>query len=216
VAGLVLLVLGLLLGIAASGPGVLPGDLDLLRWVQQPRSEWLDHVAWDVSRIGDGWPAMTLLAIAAVGLLLFLGRRDLAFFIGLAAAMRAVGPTLKTLADSARPPTDLVMATEPSKGLGFPSGHALGAALFYGAIAVITPEAVHNRVAARVIQGVAVTMILLTAWARVRLGVHWPSDVMGAVLIGFGLVFLLRGAQLGWHERAAMRSDMASRETRRS
>jgi undecaprenyl-diphosphatase len=201
VAGSILLGIGIMLGLVAAGPGVLPIDADLLRAVQQPASDALDRVAWVVSRVGDGFPAMALLALIAVALLTLRGRNDLALYVGVAAALRALNPALKWLAGSARPPGDLIAAIEQTRGLGWPSGHAFGAALFYGAVAVVAPAVVANRVTAYAFQAIFVTMILLTAWARVRLGVHWPSDVVGGVLLGAGLVCLLRAAQLLLHER---------------
>ena len=86
-------------------------------------------------------------------------------------------------------------------GLGFPSGHALGAALFYGAIAVIAPQAIGGPMVVRAIQALAVVMMLLVAWSRVRLGVHWPSDVAGGLLYGLGLVCLVQAAFLAWQSR---------------
>ena len=44
-------------------------------------------------------------------------------------------------------------------------------------------------------------MIALIALSRVRLGAHWPSDVAGGLLIGVGLVCLLRAAALVWASR---------------
>jgi len=139
---------------------------------------------------------MVLLALLAAALLVFKGRRDLAVFVGLAAALRAVGPTLKNLAASPRPPSDLVAVLDEAAGSGYPSGHALGAALLYGAIAIVAPEVVPNRLLVRSIQAVAVVMIVLTSLSRVRLGVHWPTDIAGGVLIGAGLLCLLRAAAL--------------------
>ena len=196
VAGTTLVAIGSGLGLVVAGPGVLPMDADLMGAVQQPASDALDRAAWVVSRISDGFPAMALLALIAVALLTLRGRGDLAIFVGAAAALRGLNPFLKWLAGSARPPADIVAAIEQADGLGFPSGHAFGAALFYGAIAAVAPAVAPNRAVAYALQATSTTMILLTAWARVRLGVHWPSDVAGGALLGAGLVCLLRAAQI--------------------
>jgi undecaprenyl-diphosphatase len=136
--------------------------------------------------------------------LIAVGRRDLAVFLGVAAALRAVGPGLKALIASPRPPPETIAIMVQADGLGFPSGHAMGAALFYGTIVVIAPQVVANSLIVRVIQVAAAVMMILIALSRVRLGVHWPSDVVGGLLFGLGGVCLLQSAMLGWR-RARLR-----------
>jgi undecaprenyl-diphosphatase len=187
-AGLLLLFAALALALAAAGEGTLPGDIAIARLVQRAESAELDAIAKAASLIGADFPAMVVLAVVGVGLLTSLGRRDLALFLGLAAALRAVGPILKVLIASPRPSVEAVVIVARADGLGFPSGHAMGAALFYGAIAIIAPQVVANRLVARGIEVAAFAMMILIAISRVRLGVHWPSDVVGGLLFGLGAV----------------------------
>jgi undecaprenyl-diphosphatase len=201
IVGLALLLAAIVLTLVAAGEGIVPGDIAIARAIQQPPSSPLDAAARVVSDIGDEFPAMALMALGGVALLVFRGRRDLALFLALAAALRALGPVLKALINSPRPTLEAVVVVAQADGLGFPSGHALGAALFYGAIAIIVPQAVMNRPLARVLQIVAVIAMVLIAWSRVRLGVHWPSDVAGGLLFGLGLVCLLQAALLFWQAR---------------
>jgi undecaprenyl-diphosphatase len=198
IAGLLLLLGALALAVVAAGPGTVPGDIAIARAVQRPASGTIDVVAGVISLIGADYPSTVVLAVIGVGLLTFLGRRDLALYLGVAAALRAIGPGLKVLIDSPRPSAEAVVIVAVSDGLGFPSGHAMGAALFYGAIAIIAPQVVANRVAARSIQVFAIVMMVLIALSRVRLGVHWPSDVAGGLLFGLGAVCLLQAALLAW------------------
>jgi undecaprenyl-diphosphatase len=204
IAGLVLLLSALMLTVVATGDGVVPGDIAIARAVQRPASAEIDAVAGLVSLVGDDFPAMVALGLVGVVTLIAAGRRDLAVFLGVAAAMRAVGPGLKTLIASPRPSSEAVAIVVQADGLGFPSGHAMGAALFYGAIAVIAPQVVANRRIARGIQIAAFVMMILIALSRVRLGVHWPSDVVGGLLFGFAVICLMQAAVLGWR-RAPLR-----------
>jgi undecaprenyl-diphosphatase len=199
-----MLLAALALTVLAAGDGVVPGDIAIARLVQRPASAEIDALARIASLVGDDFPAMVGLGLVGVAVLVAVGRRDLAVFLGVAAAMRAVGPGLKSLIASPRPTPEAVAVVVQAGGLGFPSGHAMGAALFYGAITVIAPQVFANRHIARGIQVAAVVMMALIALSRVRLGVHWPSDVAGGLLFGLGIVCLLQAAMLGWR-RARLR-----------
>ncbi len=158
-----------------------------------------------MSIIGDDFPGMVVLALLGVVILISRGRRDLALFLALAAALRAIGPGLKVLINSPRPTLETVVIVAQANGLGFPSGHAMGAALFYGAIAVIAPQAIRDRAPARGVQWLAAVMMILIALARVRLGVHWPSDVVGGLLFGLAIVCGLWAGMVAWQQRGRER-----------
>jgi undecaprenyl-diphosphatase len=198
IAGLLLLVAALGLTVVAAGEGTVPGDVAAARALQLPVSAEIDAIAGGASLIGDDYPSMVVLALIGVVLLYRLGRRDLALFLGVAAAMRAIGPVLKVLIASPRPSVEAVVIVAEAGGLGFPSGHAMGAALFYGAIAVIAAQVIENRVVARGIQVAAVMMMVVIALSRVRLGVHWPTDIAGGLLYGLAIVCLLQAAMMFW------------------
>ena len=200
VAGLVLLLGALALAVVAAGPGIVPGDIAIARVVQRPGSATIDDIAGVISLIGADYPSTVVLAVVGIGLLTLLGRRDLALFLGIAAALRAIGPVLKVLIGSPRPSVEAVVIVAQADGLGFPSGHAMGAALFYGAIVIIAPQVVANRLVVRGIQVIAIAMMALIALSRVRLGVHWPSDVAGGLLFGLGAVCVLQAALLAWRQ----------------
>jgi membrane-associated phospholipid phosphatase len=200
VAGLVLLLGALALAVVAAGPGTVPGDIAIAHAVQRPGSVTIDDIAAVISLIGADYPSTVVLTVVGIGLLTFLGRRDLALLLGIAVALRAVGPVLKVLIGSPRPSIEAVVIVAQADGLGFPSGHAMGAALFYGAIAIIAPQVVANRLVVRGIQVLAIAMMALIALSRVRLGVHWPSDVAGGLLFGLGAVCMLQAAFLAWRQ----------------
>jgi membrane-associated phospholipid phosphatase len=200
IAGLLMLSAAIGLAVVAAGPGTVPGDVAIARAVQRPGHPGIDRIAILASLVGSDFPSMVVLALIGVGLLIHLGRRELALFLGIAATLRAFGPALKVLIGSPRPTVEEVVIVAKSDGLGFPSGHAMGAALFYGAIAIIAPQVVADRVVARSIQFAAAVAMVLIAISRVRLGVHWPSDVVGGLLFGLAIVCLLQAAFLAWRQ----------------
>lgn len=78
------------------------------------------------------------------------------------------------------------LRVETATSYSFPSGHTQAVTSFWTGSMIILKTKVS------VILGCV--MILLTAFSRLYLGVHWPMDVLGA--IGFGLVFVYFGNQI--------------------
>jgi undecaprenyl-diphosphatase len=92
--------------------------------------------------------------------------------------------------------TDLFASGHP--GNSYPSGHMVRALVVYGLSAfVVYRLAESERRGALAVFG-AVLLVLAVAFDRLFLGVHWLSDVLGAVLLGG--VFLL--AAMFWLDLA--------------
>lgn len=183
--------LALPLTVAASGPNVLPGDVAMMRATQAWASLTLDNLARTLTIVGSSWPGEAVLALACVFLLLRMGMRRQALFIATSALAGAINALTKRIVASPRPTTDLAQIVQTSAGSGFPSGHAFGAALFYGAIWIMLPAVVPHPVPCRLFRGVAILAALGICWSRIRLGAHWPSDVIGGVLWGLTILSLL-------------------------
>src|SRR5690606_36751376 len=84
----------------------------------------------------------------------------------------------------ARPRPEVVSHLVEVSTLSFPSGHAMGAALTYGTLAVLAARFAPGR-ASKICLGVlAVLITLLVGMSRVYLGVHWPSDVLAGWCAG--------------------------------
>lgn len=191
--------LALPLSVAAHGPNVLPGDVAVTRAVQSVPSATLDQLAIALTSIGQSWPGETLLAILCVVLLFCLGVRRAALFVAVGAIAGLLNVLTKLIVASPRPTTDLVQIIQEATGSGFPSGHAFGATLFYGSLWVVLPSVVSNPAGCRLLRGVAILMVVGICWSRIRLGAHWPSDVLGGVLWGFSVLSLLAALYVsGW------------------
>lgn len=183
---------------AAAGAGLLR-DLDqrLLRLAQARSSPELDALG---SALSVPWRAeISAVALAALAFGLYArgrGRLGRWLLVALVAttlveiAMKFVVPQAPIPGDVGRvPDPSLVDFTTPYP---YPSGHMLRAVLLLGAVYALWP----NRLA----RGVVVVAIAGAAWGRVYLGTHWPSDVLGGVLLGLaGLIWALDRRDAGKH-----------------
>lgn len=96
-----------------------------------------------------------------------------------------VGGTLLNLSLKqvfAAPRPDLLPHLDLVRSYGFPSGHAAGNMIFFGALAMLA-----GRRSAYVGMGLAIALIGIS---RVWLGVHWPSDVLAGWIEGLGWLAL--------------------------
>jgi undecaprenyl-diphosphatase len=77
-----------------------------------------------------------------------------------------------------------------ASGFSFPSGHALGSAALYASLAVVATARVP--MPARLV--LAVLPPVVVAATRVLLGVHFPSDVVAGLFLGWAIALLVAAA----------------------
>ena len=204
---LLLLAPAVALSVLAAGDGVLPGDAGVARAVQWAVLPEGRGVVEALNWLGQAWPGAVVLTLAVAAVLA--GRRCATEAIVVAATLplRLLNPLLKDLVDSPRPTADLVQVIERADGGGFPSGHASSAILFYGALFAVAPALTTSAWLRRLLRIAAVAMILAAGVARVAVGAHWPTDVLGGYLWGGVLLTLLLSAYRLARRRAAPTGD---------
>lgn len=74
---------------------------------------------------------------------------------------------------------------ETATGYSFPSGHSTAGSSFYGSIAVAFKK--------KGISIICAILIILIALSRMVLGVHWPLDVAGGLILGLLMAFFAYG-----------------------
>lgn len=89
-----------------------------------------------------------------------------------------------------RPRPDLQHLVEAT-GYSFPSGHALGAMAIFGVLYLIGGQRFAKRKLGYLLRLLVASLIGLVALSRVYLGVHYPTDILAGLLVGYAIVILL-------------------------
>lgn len=99
----------------------------------------------------------------------------------------AINQLVKFLVERKRPDI-LVLTTE--NGFSFPSGHSMGALVFYGLLIYFALRYLKKRNRRVLLCFACTAMILLIGISRIYLGVHFFSDVLGGFLLGGTILFV--------------------------
>jgi undecaprenyl-diphosphatase len=115
--------------------------------------------------------------------------------------------TIKGIVDRSRPTIDPLAA---HLGPSFPSGHSSTAAALFAALALLAGRRRSPRTRA-VLVGVAVGLAVAVACSRVLLDLHWVSDVVAGLALGWAWFALCAIAFGGWALRLGAVVEQASR-----
>jgi membrane-associated phospholipid phosphatase len=149
---------------------------------------WLLTTTRGLTHLGDP-VVVTALAVIGAVVMAVIGRRRAAVYLLLTRAVAVViGDGLKEGIRRSRPVLPHPVAH--ASGFSFPSGHALGSAALYASIAVV----LGGRVPFLTRVAVGLLPALVVATTRVLLGVHFPSDVIAGLFLGWAVALLLAAA----------------------
>lgn len=138
------------------------------------------------------------------------------FLVAVTVGQTLMSNFVKELVDRVRPTANPIAHT---LGPSFPSGHTTGAAACFAAFALVLGRG-RSRNAQAVLAGIAMFVAIAVAASRVLLGVHWLTDVIGGLALGWAwfalcsIAFGGRLLRLGAPVEAAERvSEAATRTT---
>jgi len=161
---------------------VLPSDIPIARFIQQLNWGPIVYPMELINASAGIWQVL-LGAIAIAALFVLERRAGWLMLIGSISSL--LDNIIKLVISRQRPPADLVHILSPTTGFSFPSGHAVFFTWMAFMIAVSLAPKIRP-VFRPILWTLVVVVIVLTCIARVWAGAHWPSDVIGGVLLGVG------------------------------
>ena len=135
-----------------------------------------------VNALGHSWLAIGLVVVLTIGFAWVRAGSE-AVLVLLTLAPRAVNVLLKDWVERPRPSEELVEVSSSASGFSFPSGHTVATATLFGMLFFLIPVVVRWRPLRWTLQAGCLLMVLAAGPARVYVGVHWPSDVLGGYLL---------------------------------
>jgi membrane-associated phospholipid phosphatase len=171
------------LTVVVRSTDVLAGvDSSVAAWGDDHASGWSHDGLTLVTDLGQAWTvAVVAVAVALVEIARTRSRWVVPFLLTAMLGDKLLTETIKQLVDRARPALEPVAAT---LGPSFPSGHTSTAAASWAAFALVAGRWFGRR-AWPALAGVAVGVAVGVAASRVLLDVHWLTDVLGGLALGW-------------------------------
>ena len=178
------IVLGLLAYLVRTNSHLNALDKSVAKWGNRHASSLSTHALNAVTQLGSIYPVVVALCVvlAAVETYRTRSRWIVPFVVAVVGGEEILQTVIKTIVDRARP----VFFNPAAATLGpsFPSGHSTTAAAFYAAAALLLGRWRPGAARAALI-GAAVGIAVAVAASRVLLDVHWLTDVIGGLALGW-------------------------------
>jgi undecaprenyl-diphosphatase len=191
--GTALLAIGVLAALladaAAEGDGLTAADRPIWTWLVAHRTGTLTTIAKVVTTVGSTGAMTALAGVAAIVLFFVLKRRaDAILVAAVTAGVGLVVTVAKPIINRVRPPEEYRLVVETNQS--FPSGHAVASMAVLGVCLVVFLPLIRAGWTRAVVAVAVAVFVGLVGVSRLYLGVHWPTDIMGGWLTGFGIVLL--------------------------
>ena len=173
-------------------------DVWLAQWLHAHADPQVTRFMLIVSRLHDPW-VLSLVMLCLAAALLY--RRNWVWLLSVLLAIPGgmlLNVLVKQAFQRARPTFDDPVLTLLT--YSFPSGHAVGATLFYGVLATMLVTRAKTWRLRSVIVLTALAMVALVAFSRIYLGVHYLSDVLGGFAVAVAwLTLCVMGIHTWFH-----------------
>ena len=171
-------------------------DRRIMTSLYEIRDPILTAIAVDLTALGS----TAILTLATfLAFFFFIARRrisDAIYIVLVSIGAALLSQIAKTYFERPRPP--IVSRLVEIQGFSYPSGHSLVSTAFYLNLALLICTFFDSRKQKYFVFSFSLTLILLIATSRIYLGVHYPTDVIGGIMLGslwttfmFGLKIVL-------------------------
>lgn len=178
-----------LLSIAAARMAWFPGDVALARLVQSATGAEVGWARAVTNTVSPPWSYLFLAIVSAFAWRLAGWRGALVVVVGFL-TLGAGEPIIKGWIARPRPSPDLVRVTGKPTGFSFPSGFGMLYFSMFGTLLLLAARRMAGRARTLMLLGCGL-FLLVGGCARIALGAHWPSDILGAWLVGAAWILLL-------------------------
>jgi undecaprenyl-diphosphatase len=183
-----------------DGQPYFRSDVAVSQAVQSLTWPGLEPAMHAVSLAGDSvlWSSV-LVATACLVVLHRRAWRAAAVLLAIVLVGQVLKIGVKDFIERPRPAPGVVeVRIDPEEKYSFPSGHTVHYTVFFGFLWFLSFGLVKLRLLRRALLGVLGALVLAVGLARVYLGAHWMSDVIGGYLLGGAILAAGIGLYRAW------------------
>lgn len=157
-------------------------DTAVLRWIGAHHSPTLTTIMTELTPLGTGIVVLTIVGVTTAFLWHTEHKHSARMLLAATAGAILLNNALKLFFDRERP--NVFEWETHAASSSFPSGHAMSATVVYGTVAYLLARLQKHGWARTLTLLFAVVMVALICFTRLYLGVHYPSDVLGGIIVG--------------------------------
>ena len=181
------LTVGLVFDMVDRQAGLARWDRGVAAWGADNAASWSTNLLDRLTDLG-GTPVVVVLVVAVAGVDYWRHRNAnvILFLASILIGVLFLNNVVKWIVDRPRPDVPHLVGTA---GSSFPSGHSASAAAAWFAVALVLGRHWTRRGRAILAAGAALATVGVAA-SRALLGVHWLTDVVAGVMLGWGWFLL--------------------------
>jgi undecaprenyl-diphosphatase len=180
-------VVGWILDTVESNRGFARWDSTVADWGSEQASTTSTRVLQAVTQLGGSlWVLIAMTVVAIYDYRRFRNRAVIGFMATVGLGVLLLNNGLKLLVERERPGVAHLIG---AAGSSFPSGHSAMSAAGWAAIALVLGRSMPRRRGA--LFAGAIVVAVLVATSRALLGVHWLTDVIAGLIVGWSWFFVV-------------------------